>query len=358
MTKVGKNFTGVYFRVGSDKNKTFYIAYRVGGKLVWERVGTEWEGATAQKAYKLRNDRIVLGSSRAVRLTLNAAFEKVVLDIRADGGSSSYVSMVEFRYNRFIKPVLGHKDLSEISVEDLNRLKLSLMDKGYATTYVKSIIKTVKEVYSRMILAQLYQGFNPTAAIRFKKISAGKTRALKPEETHRLLAELEGVNKDVYRRSMLALYSGLRKSEIARLTVNDVCLERSCITVHNVKSPNEEGRVRTVFFPGQVKAMLGQLISEGQLGTGDKLFPRKFRDDIFIRAVRKLGLNEGHERRDHITFHGLRHTHATMIGALSKDPFMVKDQLGHSDIAMSMKYTHVDNRSAEFVQRIGETLTI
>jgi integrase len=55
----------------------------------------------------------------------------------------------------------------------------------------------------------------------------------------------------------------------------------------------------------------------------------------FTKAVKKAGL-------DHLTIHGLRHTHATMLLEAGINPKVVSERLGHASIATTMDiYSHV-----------------
>ncbi len=42
-----------------------------------------------------------------------------------------------------------------------------------------------------------------------------------------------------------------------------------------------------------------------------------------------------------IRFHDLRHTSATLMLANGEHPRIVQERLGHADIAMTMRYSHV-----------------
>ena len=52
-----KNQVGVYYYKGL-KGKCFYINFRAYGQLKWEKVGWDYEGYTAQRAARIRGDRI------------------------------------------------------------------------------------------------------------------------------------------------------------------------------------------------------------------------------------------------------------------------------------------------------------
>ena len=55
----------------------------------------------------------------------------------------------------------------------------------------------------------------------------------------------------------------------------------------------------------------------------------------FTKAVKNAGLS-------HLTIHGLRHTHATMLLEAGINPKVVSERLGHASIATTMDiYSHV-----------------
>ena len=55
----------------------------------------------------------------------------------------------------------------------------------------------------------------------------------------------------------------------------------------------------------------------------------------FVALVRTLEVR-------YLTLHGLRHTHATHLLAMGKNPRMVSERLGHADVAFTLQvYGHV-----------------
>ena len=46
-----------------------------------------------------------------------------------------------------------------------------------------------------------------------------------------------------------------------------------------------------------------------------------------------------------LTFHGLRHTCATLLMAAGVHPKVVQERLGHTTIAMTMRYSHTTTRA-------------
>jgi hypothetical protein len=105
MVKAGKNSTGLYFRLNKAGEKTFYIVFRDGGKVVWEKVGSKSADFSSQYAHQARKDKLVelgQGVSRST-LTLDAAFKKYHMASNVEN-SGEYVSKVLGAYNLWLKP--------------------------------------------------------------------------------------------------------------------------------------------------------------------------------------------------------------------------------------------------------------
>jgi integrase len=67
---------------------------------------------------------------------------------------------------------------------------------------------------------------------------------------------------------------------------------------------------------------------------------------VFERAVRKAGV-------ENFTFHDLRHTLASRLVIAGMDLPTVQDLMGHKNISMTLRYTHL---SSDHKQRAVRTL--
>lgn len=341
MIKAGKNFPGVYYRVAKNGKKTFYTSFRIHGKQKWERIGSELDNWNVTKAYRWRADRLVELSSgkNASGRTLDDAFKLYYQEIKPNNRSSD--RELDW-YNRLIRPSLGKKHLENVSGHDLRDLRDKLLEGGkYKLSSLKVILGMVGRVYRFMIEEGLYQGFNPGVALKWRKAGAKRNRALTLDEIASLLAEAKKIDKDLYRQIFIAVNTGLRKSEIFSLRRGDINLENRALRLRNVKS-KQDNKERVVLIPESVVKVIEEIYQEhGSSNAGDKLF--KGNDTnwrAWNKAVSVAGLNEGREGPDILTFHGLRHTYASLIADNSSDPFVVKSQLGHGKIETSMIYTH------------------
>lgn len=69
---------------------------------------------------------------------------------------------------------------------------------------------------------------------------------------------------------------------------------------------------------------------------GEPISPTNFTRRYFRPLLKKCKINED------FTFHGLRHTHATLLLQQGVNPKIVQERLGHSSIKVTMDtYSHV-----------------
>lgn len=145
----------------------------------------------------------------------------------------------------------------------------------------------------------------------------------------------------------LAIYTGLRVSEIAALKVKDIHLAGNdpFLIVRNGK----RNKIRTVYFDSGLKNHLKAFINYKK-----KVLNELVEDDAplfagregnhcppitlmkrFKVAVKKAGL------REELSIHNARHTYATYLLHDSQNLKYVQKQLGHASISMTAHYANV-----------------
>jgi integrase len=149
-------------------------------------------------------------------------------------------------------------------------------------------------------------------------------RVLSPEEEKRLLENC--TSRAVKDFIVFGLNTGMRKSEILSLEWKNVSLEQRAILVTMTKS----GKNREIPINDILYSLLARL--RGSNG-GERMFPYTNVYWSFKKAARLAGIPE-------VRLHDLRHTFATRLIESGVDIITVRDLLGHSQSAVTERYTH------------------
>jgi len=163
--------------------------------------------------------------------------------------------------------------------------------------------------------------------IRLEKEPQGRLRWLTQEEITRLLdVSAKSRNKELRAAVIVALNTGLRLGELLGLTWEGVDLSRGVIRLEVTKS----GRRREV--------PLNAESYDGLVSLNPKKSGRIFSTQSIRKAYESAVTNA---KLDDVNFHTLRHTFASwavMRGVSLKE---LQELLGHSSVAMTMRYAHL-----------------
>jgi len=165
--------------------------------------------------------------------------------------------------------------------------------------------------------------------IRLEREPQGRLRWLTPDEARALLeacrAQRPARLADLVE---LALYTGLRQGELLGLTWTAVDRASGVLRVEVSKS----GKRRLVPLNGPADAVLARLGGGEDLVFGTRSWDA-FRDH-WEAAVEAAGLED-------LRFHDTRHTFASWAMQRGASLPKLKDLLGHSSLAMVMRYAHL-----------------
>ncbi|MBK9105210.1 MAG: tyrosine-type recombinase/integrase [Saprospiraceae bacterium] len=182
------------------------------------------------------------------------------------------------------------------------------------------------------------------------------TRPEKPQQLPKVLGEheLERMFRSVpnlkHKTILLTAFScGLRVSEVTRLRVRDIDMERLQVFIERSKGKKD----RYVMLSPVLKDVLSRYISIYKRSPADYLFEgqepgtpygTRSAQIIFNRAVKAAGIQKD------VTFHALRHSFATHLLEKGVDIKYIKDLLGHFDIKTTERYLHVAREKLVVIQ--------
>jgi integrase len=260
-----------------------------------------------------------------------------------------------------IKPHLGTKPLQRLRPKDVDDWHQTLLDSGTIST------RTVRHAHGLLRTALAHAAEieiverNVAAIIKPPTATKSKVAILTEDQITDALRELEG--HSIYPVAALAIGTGARRGEIAGLIWSDFDLDAKTVTIQRsleqtkagirVKAPKTEAGTRTISLPViAVDAIrdhrrqtleLRMALGVGALPADVPVFgnvegewpnPYSF-TDRWRDAVKT-------RRLPRVTFHSLRHSHASALIASGLDVVAVSRRLGHSSPSFTLNtYAHL-----------------
>ncbi len=233
---------------------------------------------------------------------------------------------------RHLKEFFGtERQLTEIKPADIEGYKLSRKAKVSGST-VNRELALLKRMFNLAINWDLFFDVNPVRKVKyFREVNVG-LRVVSPEEEEKLLRNASPCIQDLVR---FGLNTGLRIGEIFSLRWSDVDSENNVL---NILAPKTQ-KIRTVPINGEARKVLGYWAlgrrNEFVFYNPETGKPFVDLDAGFALACKKAGV-EG------VTWHTLRHTFASRLVNRGVDIVTVQQLLGHSSLAVTMRYTHTN----------------
>jgi integrase len=242
---------------------------------------------------------------------------------------------------RHLLPKLGHLCLDQISVRHIEEYKAEKLKEGQSP---KSINNQIGVLGKCLRWAAELGDLKAVPPMKKLKENAPEIRYLSHDELSRLLMAVD----DPMWNSMIVVASrtGLRFGELSGLQWDDVDLSERKITVRRslVKGhagPPKNGRVREVPLSADAVAALRRL-SGGDSSPVFTLSGNPVSRSAAHRAITRYCELAGIKR---IGWHALRHTCATQMANMDINLRKVQTILGHADIKMTERYTHISVES-------------
>ena len=241
----------------------------------------------------------------------------------------------------------GVTDVSDIKEADLQAYVDSLKANGMSPATISRNIASAKALFVYLVKKKVVPS-NPASALKSPKISKKMPKILSQEEMERLLASPREDNpKGLRDKAMMELlYStGMRVSELVNLKMEDIDMEASKV------SCTDPGKERNLKFNERTKSALLEYLEHSRDtmirdGDVDFLFTNCSGESMSRQGFWKL-IKYYAVRADidaDITPHTLRHTFAAHLVEQGADLRDVQRIMGHSDIATTQMYAHLNDK--------------
>jgi len=266
-------------------------------------------------------------------------FGKTFLSMSALDNKPSSLESKKQILRSHLGPVFGKVRLDEVTYAGIQDFKATKISEGMS----KKSINNLLTVLHRLLVVARKRGMIETVPeFEWFKVERPDFDFLKFEESDRLLAAT--ASEPEWRCMILvALRTGMRQGELLGLRWEDVDLVAGRIMVRQnrvrglVGSP-KSGKPREIPLGDEVLATLkehrhlrGELVfcdlGGRPLTKGESKWP-------LWRACKKAGLRR-------IGWHVLRHTFASHLAMRGAPLKAIQELLGHSTIAMTMRYAHL-----------------
>ena len=245
-----------------------------------------------------------------------------------------------------------------------------MVDNGLSAKTIRNTIGLLSAAYKHAIrIGQLES--DPCKRLTLPKGQPRDIRILYIDEIPKFLEAISECDLNEKVAYELALFLGLRRSEILGLRETDVDIVKGMLSVHKtrhrVDGKDIEADTKTKRST-RVLALPDILIIDlARLLETHRQFPYESVDyliqDGFGNALGGQALSSRLERLEernglpHVTLHGLRHTYASLLHNSGVDMAMISAELGHSNITTTANiYTHIFKSPTQASRGIANTI--
>lgn len=218
---------------------------------------------------------------------------------------------------RYLDPLMLLGDLSNRHIAEFIT---TMRDAGIGDRAINHTVVCLQGVHNRA--AKVWE--EPVRIINWREHKTkgqSRTRWITPEIARELLDAMHPDTAEIVRFMLL---TGVRKKEAFNLLADNIDYQNATATVIQ-----KGGRIHVVELGPEALLLLQALPERGRYVFDTTNWRKRFE-----AAKQTIGLED-------FRWHDLRHTAATWLGQSGASLDIIKEQLGHSSIAVTQKYRHV-----------------
>lgn len=362
----GVKYKGVWLNELKNGDISYYINYRdENGKPVKVHVGKKTvisdfsvKDAYAkliEVKYKLQYDQEpIIKNGRAAKIKVDDLWNEFFLYAKSNKKSWT---IDEQNYNKHIKPVFGNQAVKNLKSLDFEKFKQDLFAKGLEAQTVKHQLTLVRTIINYALKHDLIKNFiNPLSngKVKMPDIDNKRQAYLTKQEAMEILEILKSIHPLTYHLTVLLLFTGARFSEITGASSQknktgeetplkwlDVNFNNNTIYFKKTKNGNDRHIAMHDKLKETIQYLFENKVNDNVItNSAGGIILRM--PDYFLTAVEPvISGNKKKDTKYKITAHSLRHTHASWLAEAGLDILQIKEQLGHKNIEMTMRYAHL-----------------
>jgi prophage lambdaba04, site-specific recombinase, phage integrase family len=295
--------------------------------------------------------------------TVDELFEEYLRDVVAVNARGNTLRAYSCLYHRHVSPAIGTMQIRMIRPKMLQNILVDMKEHGLARSTIGTVCAVLKRGFVYAADMCEYIDHSPAQNICIPKFVAVPKRVgtFSKEE---IAAIFERYKPDhvLYLPITLSYHTGARLGECLALRWSDVDMFSREITIHQTlvkgleagkqiqPAPKTSSSYRTITYGDTLQKILKS--AHARQAQTKLLYGKYYQDNdliccypdgslVGLTAIRSFNkfvkqFGEG------LTFHSLRHTHATMLLEAGEDLELVAKRLGHSSLEMTSRtYSHV-----------------
>lgn len=267
-------------------------------------------------------------------------------------------------------PLIGAILAKSLTTYRLEKFVAQMGDNHLSAKTIKNTIGLLSAAYDHAIFIGQLES-NPCKRVSKPQGQPRDVRILYVDEIPKFLEVISEVDLNEKVAYELALFLGLRRSEIIGLRESDVDIIKGMLYVHNTRHRVDKVDIeqdtktvkstRTLALPDILILDIARLIEmhrQFEYTSTDYLIQNGFGEPLNGQALAsRLERLEKRNGLPHVTLHGLRHTYASLLHSQGVDMANISAELGHSNLATTMNiYTHIFNSPTNASRGIANTI--
>lgn len=326
----------------SDGSESFYLDIYLKGIRQYEFLGIKFKKNDADKKQK----KELAEAKRSKReLELIANYHDLPKNFNGDDDFLEFYKS-KCKNKSFKSTFLKFKEFSEKKTV-YNRLPFKLINEKFCEDYKEYLLDDVKNSSAWLYLEKLKTVLNlavkekiiPSNPAKYVKIRLeGTERVYFTKDELIILANTECKENDIKRAFMFSCFTGLRISDINKLTWSQIKEKRLFVKQTKTKGieylPLSESALKYLYMDQDLE----------NLSPDKKIF--KLKSDMSTNRKLKEWVKEAKINK-HISYHASRHTFATLSLSSGIDIYTVSKMMGHKSVKMTEIYAKIINKTVE-----------